>query len=90
MTWGLSYRYVGSHETGNGILPFDPRLDVASYDVVDARITVSNESWDVTAFVKNLTDSFNIDRRFQPVFQPYTRASVLPPRQFGVRLTYNW
>src|SRR5690606_31476685 len=25
MTWGVFYRYVGSHQTGNGIAPFDPR-----------------------------------------------------------------
>lgn len=90
MTWGVFYRYVGSHETGNGIAPFDPRLEIASYDVVDASVTFTNQAWDLTLFVDNLTDSYNVTRRFQPAFQPYTRASVLPPRQFGARLTFNW
>jgi len=90
MTWGLFYRYVGSHETGNGVPPFDPRLEIESYDVLDASITVTNENWDFSVFANNLTDSFNIERRFQPLFQPYTRANVMPPRQFGFRVTYNW
>jgi len=90
MTWGLFYRYVGSHEIGNGVPPFDPRLEIESYDVLDASITVTSDSWNLSVFAKNLTDNFNIARRFQPAFQPFTRASVMPPRQFGFRVTYNW
>ncbi|MEX1148243.1 MAG: TonB-dependent receptor, partial [Sphingomonadales bacterium] len=90
MTWGVFYRYVGSHETGNGIAPFDSRLAIDSYDVVDASVSVANDNWDLTVFVNNLTDSFNVTRRYNPAFQPFNRAEVLPPRQFGARLSYSW
>ncbi|QGP77757.1 TonB-dependent receptor [Sphingobium sp. CAP-1] len=84
------YRYVGPYYSGNGAPPFDPILQVQSYDQLDLRASLKRDRWELTVYVDNVTDNFNITRRFAPPFQPFTRASVLPPRKFGVKLNYSW
>ncbi|ABQ67946.1 TonB-dependent receptor [Rhizorhabdus wittichii RW1] len=90
LTGSIDYSYVGSHYIGNGAAPFDPILPIKSYDSADARLTVAGARWDLTLFVNNVFDSFNITRRFAPAFQTYTRATVAPPRQFGVRAGFHY
>lgn len=90
LKWSLSYRYVGSHFTGNGVAPFDLRWNIDNYDILDASVTLMADAWDVSLFVNNITDDFAVTRRFQPVFQPYNRVVTEAPRQFGVRLGYRW
>lgn len=84
-------RYVGSHYNGNGSPPFDPILQVPSYSVLDLRVALRNTaSWEVAVYANNVLDRFNITSVYQPAFEPFTRAQVLPPRMVGVRATYRW
>lgn len=90
LVWTVSDRYVGDHYNGNGAAPFDPILQIPSYSVLDARLALRSASWEVIAYADNALDKFNVSSRYQPVFQTYTRASVLPPLVYGVRATYRW
>ncbi len=90
LTYGAYFRFVGAHYNGNGAPPFDPILDIPSVSILDLKVTWRKGPCDVSAFVNNVTDRFAIVSRYQPAFEPYTRASVLPPRAFGVRASYEW
>ncbi|MDB6084636.1 MAG: TonB-dependent receptor, partial [Gammaproteobacteria bacterium] len=83
-------RFVGGHYNGNGSAPFDPILPVQSYSVLDVRVALRSTVWEVSAYVNNVLDRFNVTTVYQPAFEPFTRANVLPPRTVGVRASYKW
>ncbi len=85
VTYGLYYRYVGSHYNGTGSPPFDPILQVPAYAMLDAKITLHHGPIDVSVYVNNVSNTFAITSKYQPALYNYTRDEVLPPRVFGVR-----
>ena len=83
-------RFVGSHYNGNGAAPFDPILPIPSYSVLDLRLALRSPAWEVAVYLNNALDRFNISTVYQPAFEPFTRANVLPPRMAGIRASYRW
>ena len=93
LDWSLtgSYYYQGNQ----WMTPFnDPLYDkVSSWDRWDARMTAADKEkiWEVTAFIKNITD----DREIVTVGRPSTvtqnaQTSLTDPRIYGLRLQYNF
>ena len=90
VTLGSYYNYVDAHYNGDGNPPFDPMLHVPHYETLDMRVMWRAQPVELSVFVNNVTDRYNITSRYQPVFWTYTRNIVLPPRSFGVRASYSW
>ena len=90
----LTWRYVDDKfiGEGNASIPF---IDIPSYDILDAQLSVQADKWSVTAYAKNLTDEYYVVNKFLPQIAlavPGSRAYRKPgaPRQIGVRLVYNF
>jgi len=93
----LSWRVAGSYiYTGEQYMsPFnlDEYDEIDSWDRWDARASVGSvdESWEVTAFVKNISDDREIMLRDRPSTVTHAMVTSLSdPRTFGVRLVYNF
>ena len=80
LTPRISYSYMGSqfptvfHDVANGGVPA-----LGARNLVNAQLSYDVNSWDITAFATNLTDSHII------TYQDSTQRHAAPPRQFGVR-----
>lgn len=90
LVWTAQYRYVGSSIAGNGAPPFDPFLDIDSYDIWDASVRLESDRWELALFVDNLFDEYNISRKWAAPFQTVIYETPLPPRHIGVRATLKW
>ena len=73
---GASWRYVGEILQGTG-LPESPHVTVDSYDSVGAHIGLASGKWELTAYVENVFDSYNV------VFRGFTKNFVTTPGQDG-------
>jgi outer membrane receptor protein involved in Fe transport len=87
----LGYQYTSSQQ----LTPFNNSLydTLDSYDRWDLRINISDAelTWEVTAFVQNISD--DRDEIFRPRPSPVSglAASTLSdPRTYGLKLTYNF
>ena len=89
-TWSVEYRYVGAHLAGNGAPPFDPFFDIDAYDIVDARVRINWDNWELTVFAENLFDQYNVQRKWEAPFQDRVFDTPLPPRRLGARVGYAW
>jgi iron complex outermembrane receptor protein len=93
LEWSLtgSYYYQGDQ----WMSPFnDPLYDeVDSWDRWDARLTAATPDleWEVTAFIKNITDDREIVARDRPSTVTQNAVTTLTdPRIYGVKLQYNF
>lgn len=81
---GLNANYRSATTSGFGD---DPRLDIDTYTVVDARagVEAADGAWQASVFVRNLTDEYywNNVARTSDVIRRYTGA----PRSFGISLS---
>lgn len=87
-----SYRYVDNYFIGSGAA-FDPQFNIESYNIVDARLTLASENWDVTVFADNLFNNYISTNRWNAFFfagDSVHRDTVLPPRRFGVRTSIRF
>lgn len=93
LTWALDYSYVDDYIVGNGVGTFDPRIPIDSFDSWDISATLSSEYWDISLYVDNVTDEFNVLRTWQSPFHDPAQFSfdtVLPPRTVGVNASYRF
>ena len=69
----------------------DPASDLEESFVANARLayTTANKDWEVSFFVKNLTDEANLIKIFVFPFN-YRQAVYDPPRWFGGSIRKNW
>lgn len=69
----------------------DPAADLEESFVANARLayTTANKDWEVSFFVKNLTDEANLIKIFVFPFN-YRQAVYDPPRWFGGSIRKNW
>jgi iron complex outermembrane receptor protein len=93
LLWRTAGSYIYTDEQYT--TPFNlEEFDVLdSWDRWDARVTVASleETWTVTAFVKNIGDDREITLRDRPSTVTDARVSSLTdPRTYGLRLTYNF
>ncbi|MFK7975456.1 MAG: TonB-dependent receptor [Halioglobus sp.] len=93
LEWRVAGSYIYTDEQYT--TPFNlEELDVLdSWDRWDARVSVAStdETWDLTAFVKNIGDDREVILRDRPSTVTDARISDLTePRTYGVRLTYNF
>ena len=61
-----------------------------SYNIVDFRIGLDGDGWSASLFVDNLLNEYA--QLFFSERYTQTRATVLPPRTFGItfRKDFNW
>lgn len=86
-----SYMYTGSQWA----TAFNNELydEVDSWDRWDARVsaTSSEQTWEVTAFVKNISDDREVLTRGRPSTVTHNAVTALTdPRTYGLRLNYNF
>lgn len=91
---GANYRYVGEARYGNGT-PSTPHFEVPSYDQVDLRAGLDNGNWNLTAFVDNVFNQYNVIWRggFSTFYRRPTEAfgeRAAPPRRIGLKGTYRF
>ena len=93
LDWSVtgSYYYQGNQ----WMTPFnDPLYDkVSSWDRWDARMTAADKEkiWEVTAFIKNITDDREIITRGRPsTVTQNAQTNLTDPRIYGLRLDYNF
>lgn len=94
ITPSVTYRYVGSKFIGDGT-DAAPFLNMSSYDVVDAQVSMAFDDWTLIAYARNLFDSYYIvnQQMNQAVLSvPGRRAFSKPgaPRQVGVRAIFEF
>jgi iron complex outermembrane receptor protein len=87
---GVDYRFVGQVALQDNFIGATSKnqLYVPSYDRVNARFSVTNDSgWRVTAYVENLFNSWDYTGAssdpYQPTIYP-VYAQPLPPREYGI------
>jgi iron complex outermembrane receptor protein len=93
LDWSVtgSYYYQGNQ----WMTPFnDPLYDkVSSWDRWDARVNAADHEhiWEVTAFVKNITDDREIVTRGRPsTVTQNAQITLTDPRIYGLKLQYNF
>ena len=70
-----------------------PQLVIDSHSVSDFKVGLVADAWEVDLFVKNAFDErgqLNRDNTDFEYFWGNDRTTVIRPRTFGVRATYNW
>jgi outer membrane receptor protein involved in Fe transport len=88
---GVDYAYVGDSESANNT-PFTPRVR-PSYDLLDARIGVGWNSFDVSLVGKNLTDeqaNFGDNRSIAAETPGRPRLVTNQPRTIGLEFTADF
>lgn len=90
----VSWRHVGKMLIGQGNVSV-PFMTVDGYDIVDAQLELRSGPMSIAAFVRNAGDKYYFVNRFE--LQPATSAPGTrsfarpgPPRQFGVRASYDF
>lgn len=64
-----------------------------SYGVADLRVGYARDSWTLEGFVSNLGDERAViydDPFFLSTFFGQRRVTTIRPREYGVRVSYNW
>lgn len=88
-TFDVDYSYTDDNLR---TVSFTPRKDqmIREYDLVNARIAYAgaNETWEVAAWVKNLTDEL-WQLHTVNTFGVYSDLYA-PPRTYGVAVSYRW
>lgn len=87
-------RYLGEKFIGDGT-DATPFLDIDSYTLLDAQVSIESEDWTFTLFANNVFDEYYFVNKQanQPILSvPGQRAYAKPgaPRQIGGRLTLNF
>ena len=88
---GIDYAYVGDSESANNT-PFTPRVR-PSYDLLDARIGVGWDHFDVALVGKNLTDeqaNFGDNRSIAAETPGRPRLVTNQPRTIGLEFTADF
>lgn len=92
LQFSLNYRYVDDYIQGFGGL--DPIMNIDSYDMLDARVSLYSDRWQLQLFVDNVTDEYVETRAWDAFFfsvnQSDTFSTVLPPRRAGIRLGFDF
>ena len=86
--WLASYQYIDNVILGTGSSS-NPRRTRDSYDLVDASISFSKQAWKLTVFAENVLDDYNVGYSTFPAFNKSLFEEPLPPRQLGIRVTYD-
>ena len=93
LDWSVtgSYYYTGEQ----WMTPFNNSLydKVGSYDRWDARLNAAalDQQWEVTAFVKNISDDREVINRGRPSTVTQNAVTTLSdPRIYGLKLQYNF
>ena len=83
----LEYVYAGDHYASDDLDPTSEQ----SYDLVNARIALRNDTWEVALWGKNLTDeTYKLQQVGIPLFPGSYMTWVNPPRTWGATLHYNF
>ncbi len=93
----LQYSYQSDsknqlEEFAEGENPGSPFRIQPSYSLTDIKVGVANETWEVQAFLNNVTDERAIlfdDPGFLGNFFGIERVNVNRPREIGLRFVYN-
>ena len=93
LDWSATATYY--YQSEQWMTPFNnPTYDrVGSWDRWDARLNVAapDLAWEVTAFIKNITDDREIVRRDRPSTVTQNAVTTLTdPRIYGLKLQYNF
>jgi iron complex outermembrane receptor protein len=91
-TLTAEYQHVGSILSGSGVGP-DLQFNVKAYDLVNLRSsTALTDQLKLDFFCKNLLNRFIETKVFNDFFfvEPRPFSTVLPPRNYGVRLSYSF
>ncbi|CAH0992136.1 Vitamin B12 transporter BtuB [Sinobacterium norvegicum] len=87
----VSYQYTSEqYSSGFNVDEYDL---IDSYDRWDARMTMGSaeQTWLVTAYVKNITDDRNVTFQGRPSTVSHTTSAALTdPRLIGLKLDYNF
>lgn len=84
-----SYRYVADVTLGTGGFT-NPFRERQPFDIVDASVSLSKDSWKVSLFVENLLDEYQIAYSSTGAFNPEIYEEPLPPRTAGIRFSREW
>ena len=77
----------------SGLPAGDVRPTMPSYDTVNLRAGLSHGGLTGEFYVKNVGDSYGFNRLTSEAndgFSPPLAASVIPPRTFGLSLSYKY
>ena len=86
----LRFKYFDEYYTGDGGF-FSPFEDIAGYGVVDLRIALEIQKWTTTLFVNNLLDEEANTQRFTSFTNAVNKFDTpIPPRQIGLKFSYNF
>ena len=93
LDWSATATYY--YQSEQWMTPFNnPSYDkVGSWDRWDARLTVATPDleWELTAFIKNITDDREIIRRDRPSTVTHNAITTLTdPRVYGLKLQYHF
>ena len=90
---GGNYRYISDHFTNYESLAFtDPRqgIPLEGYGLLDLRLGLRSENFDITLFVKNATDEYALIADTTPTFFGPAFVSRTTPRTFGISFGQNF
>ncbi|MEM7052230.1 MAG: TonB-dependent receptor [Acidobacteriota bacterium] len=85
-------RYVDDYFIGLDI-PFGPRFDLDSYEILDVGLALDTERWGITLFADNLLDDYVPIRTWNAFFfagDLEHRTTVLPPRRVGLTFDFRF
>ncbi|GFE82523.1 TonB-dependent receptor [Steroidobacter agaridevorans] len=91
---GVSYRYLGERTSGFDGSPVRPQYDLDAFSLVDLRVGVRLEAFDVRLFVDNVFDelgevsALSTARTVNPAAP--VRVSIAQPRTIGLSITMNF
>ena len=93
LDWSVTGTYYYNGE--QWMTPFNNSLydKVGSWDRWDARLNAAapDQKWEVTAFVKNITDDREIITRGRPsTVTQNAQTALTDPRTYGLKLQYNF
>ena len=84
---GADWRYIGDR-LGYFVSPGSTRWSLPSYDVLDVRAGLRSGQLSITAYVKNVTNSYGQVAAYQ--LGPSTRVTVIRPRTFGISVASSF
>ncbi len=64
-----------------------------SYGIADIKIGLRSPNWTFEAFVNNVSDERAVLYDDDLIFEPFwgrRRVTTNRPREYGLRLSYNW
>jgi iron complex outermembrane receptor protein len=93
LDWSVMGSYMYTSTQTMSAFNLDEYDKIDSWDRWDARLNLASPEgvWDVTAYVKNISDERNIVARTRPNTVTHNAAATLTdPRLYGLKLTYNF